>query len=457
MRKILGLVCLLALYFGVVDYASAQGTNIRQVPPTTTGAPIPAGSIKLLGPDNHGLVKLKAQNHLSSALNLKLLRERSGTGGSSSDPGIKNGAVDTIPYFNSWFITGTRNSVYTYSMVGHSPSVGGTTGINNQVIPLVTVLLVGGVPVFTFDPTVANDPQGTDVQLFALSPLYDATTTYPGNGGSLPADTGQVLDTAQRAEFSTVRTADWHTRLNPPISSGIVWIQFLEFNNGDWAYSTSGFPVVNINVISSNFQFILSVEAPANSTVPIIVTDFITAFDPSSGGCCVFGFHSAQTGIVDPLGILVWTWGTFIPQSNNPFAPFGNDVMILSHELSELYNDPFVNTNVAPWVDGSVSFAQANLETGDVIEGMNAPDVIYTVPLNANGNPYTYDLQNVALLQWFTRTPSAPVMGPGPGVYSWPNTKTLNNGHNPAGPCGPLPGCWAYGEGPGGFFFGPPF
>jgi len=67
---------------------------------------------------------------------------------------------------------------------------GGTTGINNQLIPLVTVLQTGGVTVAVYNPTVNNDPQGTDMKLVAQSPLYDATTTYPGP----PAETGQFND-----------------------------------------------------------------------------------------------------------------------------------------------------------------------------------------------------------------------------------------------------------------------
>jgi hypothetical protein len=464
MRKILGLFFVLALYFGVTaGYVSAQGRTVRVVPGTTSGSPVPAGFIKLAGPDDHSLVTLKAQNHLSSAMKQRLTKEKTGLGGTMSNPGIKNGTVNTVPYFNSWFITGTRNSIYTYSMVGHSPKVGGTTGIDNQVIPLITVLLKTGSALYVFDPTATNDPQGTDIDLFAQSPLYDATTTYPGNGGSLPSDMGQLVDTGQRAEFTGVRTPDWHTPLNVPISSGIVWIQFLEYDNGDWACvggeapPCTSFPVVSINVISNNFAFILNVEAPLNTTVPIIVTDFVTAFDTTIGNCCILGYHTAQPGIVDPTGILVWTWGTFLPHSNNPFAPFGNDVMVLSHELSELYNDPFVNTSVSPWVDGSVSFAQANLETGDAVEAMHPADVIYPAPLTTTGGPYTYNLQNVAILQWFTRNPIGPVTGPGPGVYSWPNTNVLNNGHDPSGPCGPNPGCWGYGEGSAGFFFGPPY
>ena len=82
------------------------------------------------------------------------------------------------------------------------------------------------------------------------------------------------------------------------------------------------------------------------------------------------GFQTAQPGIQDPLGTLVWTWGTWIPYNadngfTNPFnGGFGSNTMVLSYEISELYNDPFVNTAAAPWVDGSVSFAQGNLETG---------------------------------------------------------------------------------------------
>ena len=146
-----------------------------------------------------------------------------------------------------------------------------------------------------------------------------------------------------------------------------------------------------------------------HSTVPIIETDYVTAFIPGAG-CRVLGYHSTQPGTNPPGAdsVLVWTRATFIPHSNNPFAPFGDDVMVVSHELAELYFDPFVATGgtaISPWVDGSVSFAQANLEVGDVIEAMASGDVIYPVPLNPNGQAYTYSIQNVALLAWFTRNP----------------------------------------------------
>jgi len=256
-----------------------------------------------------------------------------------------------------------------------------------------------------------------------------------------------------------VKAANWHTTLNAPTFPSVHYIELLYYNNGDWACysgllppctSSGDFPVVNINSISNIFEQILGPggENVPSTEVPIILTDFVTAFIPGSGGgCCVLGYHSAQPGNEGGNSVLVWTWATFIPQSsNNPFAPFGYDTFVLSHEMSELYHDPFVDTLVSPWIDGSASFAQANLETGDAIEAMNDVDSDYHVPLVTTGGTYTYHTQNEAILQWFTRNPEGPPVGPGPGVYSWPNTNTLNNGH----PC--TSQTFVYGEGPAGFY-----
>lgn len=457
MRKLLFLLTILALTFAAVGGFAATNEKVyKYVPKTTSGKPIPAGSIKFEGHDPASLAQFKAQNHLSYAMNQKIknaaLLAKKNT--------YINGTIDTVPYFSSWYITGNRNSIYPYSMAGQDPSAGGTTGINNQIIPLVSVLTVAGVRVYTFDPTVANDPQGSDISLFGQSPLYDDTTTYPGP----PPQTGQIVDTAQRTAFRATAAANWHTKLNAPHFSGVIWVQTLEWNNGDWACisgltppcnPSNDFPVFNINTISNNFAFILSAESPPNNTVPIIITDWLTAFENNNPmACCVLGYHSTQPGIADPSGVLVWTWGTYIPYAadngfTNPFGGFGYNSMVLSHEIAELVNDPFVasgGTSVSPWVDGSVSFAQGNLEVGDVIEGMSLADVVYDVPLTTTGGPFTFNLQNTALLEWFTRNPF------NGGIYSWPNEGTLSHSpHNPGTCAGGA--TWAYGQGSAGFFF----
>jgi hypothetical protein len=453
MRKVAGLLCILALTFGAL--ASFAATKKIYLKSTTHGTPV-KGPMKMLGPDNHAFAAYKAQNHLTPALNNLIKNQQAGAQYHNCTGFL------SVPCFNSWFITGYRNSVYSYSMVGHSPKAGGTTGLPNEVIGL-ELQLIGpdnSTVIYDNDPNTPQDLGLSDVQLLTQGPLYDATTTYPGGGG-LPADKGQFTDTTIRASFNGVKAANWHTPLNPPRFPTIHYTGLLFFNNGDWACfggelpPCTSFQVVNINSISSIFSQIIGPlgENNPSTEVPIILTDYVTAFTglPINQNCCVLGFHSANPGNEGGNSVQVWTWTTFIPHSSfNPFAPFGYDTFVMSHEVAELYHDPFVQTNgtlISPWVDGSVSFAQANLETGDVIEAMADADSDFHVPLVTTGGAYTYHTQNEALLPWFTRNPQAPTTGPGPGVYSWPNTNTLNNGH----PC--TSQGFVYGEGPGGFVF----
>ena len=458
MRKLLCSLTTLALIVAsVASFAANRNVTYKYVPKTNSGKPIPKGFIKFQGYDTHDMSQFKAQNHLSYAMNQHILNHALQARRGS----FVNCAIDTIPCFQSWFITGHRNSVYPFTIVGQNPAAGGTTLIDNQIIPLITVLQVGGVPFYVFDPTTATDPQGaasvpsigpgTDTGLLSQSPLYDATTTYVGP----PPETGQYNDSHQRVSFRKVAAANWHTVLNTNFSSGVIWVQMLEWNNGDWACRgtetppCTSFPVFNINVISGNFSFILSGENPPVTEVPIILTDWLTAFDPSSGACCILGFHTAQPS---GPGVLVWTWGTWIPYNRdngftNPFkGGFGSNSMVLSHEVDEIFNDPFVNTAVAPWVDGSVTFAQANLETGDAIEAMAAADVLFDVTLTTTGGPFVYVVQNVPTLEWFFRNPY------NGGIYSWPNEGSLSHNPHVPGACTTGP-TWVYGQGSAGFFF----
>ena len=450
MRKIAGLLSLVVAFGTVAGFAADQKVFLKS---TTHGTAV-RGAIPMKGPDHYSFARLKAQNHLSARMNQLIQQQQKGAAFHNCSGFI------SIPCFSSWFITGYRNSVYSYSMIGHSPKAGGTTSIPNEVIPL-ELQLIGPdnvTVIYDQDPSAPQDLGLSDVSLLTQGPIWNDTTTYPGGGG-LPADTGQFVDTTFRASFHGVKAANWHTPLDPPTFPTKHYVGQLFYNNGDWACFNgelppcTSFQVVNINSISNIFEQILSPtqEDPPSTEVPFILTDFVTAFIPNNGGCCVLGFHSAQPGNEGGNSVLVWGWATYIPQSsNNPFAPFGYDSFVSSHEMSELYHDPFVQTTgtlVSPWVDGSASFGQANLETGDAIEAMKDVDSDYHVPLVTTGGAYTYHTQNEALLPWFTRNPKAPQQGPGPGVYSWPNTNTLNNGH----PC--VTQGFVYGEGPAGFVF----
>jgi hypothetical protein len=97
------------------------------------------------------------------------------------------------------------------------------------------------------------------------------------------------------------------------------------------------------------------------------------------------------------------------------FGPGFADITPLSHEMSETFNDPFVN-NATPWWLAPNGNCQNNLETGDVIEGL--PNATVTISLNGA----TYHPQNEALLQWFAGiTPSSAIHH----AYSYPDTTVL--------------------------------
>jgi hypothetical protein len=447
------------LSVGIVALSFAAAASYAQTLVTATGgtgSPI-VGGFANWSPDPAGMTEFKAQNHLNVTQNA--LTRGLGKYKNTTVPG------GTIPFFESYFLTGSRNSIYTYTMVGQSPVAGGTTTIPTVLItlPLELVDSTNGTTYYFFDPRAANDLGLSDLQLIQQSPAYNSNT-YPGGGagGVLPADTGQLVDTAQRASFHGVADPSWHTVWGTP-SVNESYGGLLDYAAGDWVCiggefpPCTSFPVVNINSISNIFGQVLNLLGTGvvpNTTVPMFITDFVTAFDPSSGGCCVLGYRTAQTG-VGGSGILVWGWGTYLTHNpsngfGNPFGPTFSDITVWAHETSELANDPFVNTNVAPYVDGTgASFCQGNLETGDVIETMGA-QAVYSIGVTTSGGAYTYHPQNTVLLDWFVRNPySDTATGQQDGTYSWPDTSTLNqHAHTGGGPG--INGAWR-GEGSGHF------
>lgn len=87
------------------------------------------------------------------------------------------------------------------------------------------------------------------------------------------------------------------------------------------------------------------------------------------------------------------------------------DVTALSHEMAEIFFDPFIGNQTPIWLAPNGN-CQNNLEVGDVIE--NLPNGVYSVALHG----FTYHPQNVALLQWFAEDiPSNAING----MYSYPN------------------------------------
>ena len=140
--------------------------------------------------------------------------------------------------------------------------------------------------------------------------------------------------------------------------------------------------------------------------------------------CCIGGFHSldleagdANNGNLPRLFVMNYsTWDQPIFRD-----PTVLDVTGLSHEISEIYNDPFVAFDgihdVTPWWLAPNGNCQNDLEVGDVVEGLPHQVFPMTMP-----NGFTYHPQNEALLQWFEfQSPSTAING----AYSYPDITTL--------------------------------
>jgi hypothetical protein len=140
--------------------------------------------------------------------------------------------------------------------------------------------------------------------------------------------------------------------------------------------------------------------------------------------CCIGGFHTfdfeagdANNGNLPRFFVLnysTWDQPIFVD-------PTVLDVAGLSHEISEIYNDPFVAfdgvQDVTPWWLSPNGLCMDILEDGDVIEGL--PGQTFPTPM-PNGR--TYHPQNEALLQWFQfETPSSALHG----AYSYPDETVL--------------------------------
>jgi hypothetical protein len=357
--------------------------------------------------------------------------------------------VDSIPNFSSYFYFpgfdsfGNTQFTWQYTMVGHSPFAksedgdgrgdgsdwnGSTTRIGAPVIPVnVDMRNFDGSPRFVNGQRLYMD--ATQFSTPVLNSPVFAKTFYSSSQGPT-----QFTDAVQRAEFFHKSSDDWHTLLRPRLGTPRTMV--LIRGTYRFALNSDGTCCRYVLIDEGAFIPALFPATPTDTSTPVgsaentgdITTRDISTFlfsnaflyapgDPTN--CCVIGFHTydvepggASNGFREKRYVLNYSsWvspGTF---SDPTFA----DVAALSHEMSETFNDPFVN-NATPWWLAPNGLCQNNLETGDVIEGL--PNAQLAISLNGS----TYHVQNEALLQWFAgQTPSSAIQG----AYSYPDTNVL--------------------------------
>jgi hypothetical protein len=353
--------------------------------------------------------------------------------------------IDSVVNWSSYFyfpgvdVNGNLQFTWQYTMVGHAPfSKGGdddpnfseeTTRIGAPVVPVsIDLRNFDGTPRFLKGHRLISDATQF-VAPVLNSPIF-SKTSY----GSSEEPT-QFTDAIQRAEFFHKSDDDWHTLLRPSVGTprNMVLIR----GTYRFAVNPDGSCCAFVLVDFNTFVSALFPPTPTDTTTPIgaaensgdITTrDISTFLFPNTflyfgtpGNFFVFGFHSydlepggASNGFREKRYVVnysSWVSPGFF------FDPTLVDIIALSHELSETFNDPFVN-NATPWWLSPNGNCQNNLETGDVIEGL--PNAQFPITLNGA----TWHPQNEALLQWFGGiTPSSAING----AYSYPDTTVLTS------------------------------
>ena len=359
-------------------------------------------------------------------------------------PGAVPNVVSVVNFSGSFIgpdgAGGTKS--FPFTMMGNDPLTGHTSNIPTKIIAVDVVLLnADGTTAFS----VPVDPF---VQLVLNSPNFRRADYTVGHV--------QFADSVQRAEFFNHMKDSWHTNLVPVtvVEHQTVTVPFTVTLNirgvptqvRTWftRTATDGNTVVFMLQQFFNQQFsnlgINAINAGDWTTNAMNVELFPNTFlfTPSAtplvtrGPCCVLGFHTffRDTSVTpQPRWVSAYaSWtspGTFL---NAEIL----DVLPMSHEISESFNDPFLNNITPRWQFPGQTACQGNLETGDPVEVLAHPSFPVTLSIdNPDGSEqnFTFHPQTEALVQWFTQTAPSDAFQ---GAFSYPGTDALPG---PALPC----------------------
>jgi len=334
-------------------------------------------------------------------------------------PNINYGDIDTaqfaattLPFYTRKVTSPLNGKTYTLHVVGKNPATS-TATTDVKYVPIVVKWKFGTT---TVDPTKPGCGDTVSVEnRFFKGPSFNAV---PLTSNGVSVGPAQINDGFQRAEFwSHVNGDGYHTMLVATKTTPIVLTETAtgtEEEAGDCAGKAHALWGIDINTFDSIIQSIVNKYATPTE-VPLVLSYNIV--ETESGGCCVIGYHNAY---VRTTGTQTYAIGAYTDPGL--FTASGiADIHAWTHEIGELFNDPFVQSNstvnlVPAWGHvGQQSACQDNLEVGDPLTG-----TAFTVTYNG----FTYHPQELVFFDWFLRTPSE---GTG-GVYSFEGTFTTVQG-----------------------------
>jgi hypothetical protein len=310
----------------------------------------------------------------------------------------------SFPGFSSSFSVG--GATYPFTMIGYPPRSGLSANVRTVIIPLRMNFLGFAPDPIIFDPAPA-------VTNIVASPLYQ-NAAYP-NG------TGQFVDQMQRAAFWNAMDPgkNWHVRMQQPQVRRALDIEVTP-ETGALFTDSSGNVLgdVLIDFLDSQAQTILQFLELGRDTLPIFVTDNVTAE--------ALGYHTAYT-VTDEEGdtrVQTFIYTSWLDPAVVP--PIFADVSTFNHELAEWVNDPFINNIVPTWMypppSDPLAVCSGNpfLEVGDP-QGNGPTFTDFPAAVVTIGG-VDYHLQQLVLWQWFTDQVPSSAYG---GWYTFPIPTSL--------------------------------
>ncbi len=317
----------------------------------------------------------------------------------------------TVPTWSSAFTN--QGTAYPYQMVGTDPAAGSrTTVVPVQIVPLR----------FVFADGVVLDGD-TNVREIEASPLFEEASFKSG--------TTQYGDAMQRANFwhaVTTTSPDWHIRLAPrELPTQTITVPSAEGREFTGKTAGERIGLVHDAWLTPQLETMLTASHADPRGLILFLTDntstYYTAAVEGVDLCCQPGYHNTYA-TTDARGMhLLYTYifgayiapGTFVGANDDAGAVFTStlrDINIISHEVVEWLNDPFLTNAVPPWQmpSGDAAFYGCTnlLEVGDPLVGSSFPVTMH--------GGRTYSLPDAAFLAWFARTATSDALG---GAYSY--------------------------------------
>jgi hypothetical protein len=353
--------------------------------------------------------------------------------------GTVSPTANTIPSWSSSFTDPTNGKSYAYTMVGTNPyTTNASTTIPTVIVPMKFTYQRSAVPDNVLDGTdrvsaTVKSPMfvSTDVGAAASSTASappGPPISAPGRTVNEPSDTTQVADAIYRAQFGKTGSR-YHVLLGTPQVQPTVSISVPK-NQGELivgSRSHARIGLMSYSWFSSQLKNLIGQRHISPQVIPIFLVNNTFLYSGTEDNCCTLGYHGATSSL---NGNGKQQINTYMFASYSDPGIFGAnagdtesyvaDIHGLSHEVQELFDDPFVNNFVNPWLTPTAPQygCTAYLETGDPVVG-------YGFKITTGGT--TYHPEDEVHYSWFARqSPSIAERG----YYTY-----LNNFAAPATGC----------------------